>query len=398
MGFAKQMQMEAEDRGWWSIDGYVCAECVGEDFLAGYVDANATQTRCDFCRRESAEPIAADADEIMTLIGTGVYNEWTHPLHVMGRDEGEWVGETYEVEDVLWDVDLVASEAFRVQVANAFIDDLWCRSDPYALEPHEALTHGWERFADHVTYCTRYVFLLEREDTKYPDRDEIHPGTMLKRLEQVIQATGIVRRVIEGTRFTRARDHKRDESPVSARELGTPPREAAKKPNRMSPAGIPLFYGAGDAETAVAEMAHSTKPLVTLAEFATACDLQVVDLSRIPDVPSLFDETRAHHRAAFRFLTDFATAISQPIAGDGREHVDYVPTQVVTDFVRRVFRDITGAPVDGLLYRSSRHEGGECCVLFVENDQCVEMDDDRRDAVLKIDRSSCKTVSLRSSE
>ena len=51
MGLAKQAQIEADDRGWWSIDGYVCAECVGEEFLSNFVKDNASQQRCEYRRR-----------------------------------------------------------------------------------------------------------------------------------------------------------------------------------------------------------------------------------------------------------------------------------------------------------------------------------------------------------
>lgn len=394
----KHLMIEADDRGWWSLSGNVCITCAGEEYLASYTLENATAQHCDFCNRSSSEPIAADADEIMRLIGEGLYREWTHPVQVMGRVDGEWVGETYDINDVLWEVGVDDPTApFWAAVADAFVDDLWCRADPYALEPHEALAHGWERFASHVKYHTRYVFLLESRDDENLHRDEIYPGRMLQRLGEVVRSTRIVRPITAGSRYVRVRDHEIDEQPQSARELGTPPTDKAARANRMSPAGIPMFYGSGDADTAIAEMGHSPRPAATYAEFVTLRDMQVVDLSRIPKVPSLFDEKRAHDRPAFRFLHDFSAAISQPIAGDEREHIEYVPTQVVTDYFRRIFRNDDGSSVDGLLYRSSRRSGGECCVLFVANAECVDLEDDITEqtaAALALDRSTRKTLAL----
>ena len=366
---------EAYDRGWLSIDGNVCAKCVGEDFLASYVLENASSNRCDFCGRTArSKPIAADADEVMTLIATGIYREWTHPVQVMGWVDGDWFGATYDIGDIFYEVGLELGEKFRERVEEAFIDDLWCQAEPYALEPHEVLAHGWQRFAEHVKYHTRYVFLLEKDESEYPDRDEIHPGLMLHRLEDVIRATGIVHPIPEGTRFVRARAHNVDEHPKSASELGTPTPEQATKSNRMSPAGIPMFYGSSDAETALAEMRHDPRPSATLAEFLTLKELRAIDLSRIPDVPSV---------------------ISQPIAGDDREHIDYVPTQIVTDYFRRIYREEDGSPVDGLLYQSSQHESGECCVLFVEQEQCVDLGEQRGTGILAMDPTSRTQVSLR---
>lgn len=200
----------------------MCAECVPEDYLSNYVLENATALSCDFCQRTSETPIAVDSDDVMDLIGRGLYREWTHPVQVMGQVDGEWVGTTVEVWDVLWDAGIDSGSPFGEKVADAFIDDLWCEADPYALQPHEVLSHGWERFADHVKYRTRYVFLLEEEEEEFPDPDEIHPGLMLRRLEEVVAATGIIRTVPQGTRFFRERDHKIDETPTTAGELGTP--------------------------------------------------------------------------------------------------------------------------------------------------------------------------------
>ncbi|WP_157221188.1 RES domain-containing protein [Flavisphingomonas formosensis] len=75
-----------------------------------------------------------------------------------------------------------------------------------------------------------------------------------------------------------------------------------------------------------------------------------------------------------RFLWDFARDIAKPIKRNGREHIEYVPTQIVTEYLRRVFRDAGGQPIDGLIYRSSRHDGAKAFVLFCENDQCAESD------------------------
>ena len=64
---------------------------------------------------------------------------------------------------------------------------------------------------------------------------------------------------------------------------------------------------------------------------------------------------------------DAAAELSMPIAGDRSAHVEYVPPQVVTEFVRTEFRH-EGMPLDGIRYRSARHEGGNSLVLFASQD------------------------------
>ena len=62
--------------------------------------------------------------------------------------------------------------------------------------------------------------------------------------------------------------------------------------------------------------------------------------------------------------------MSRPIARDDRIHVEYVPTQVVTEFLRsRVRRRRT--VIDGIKYPSSVLPGRASYVLFANQDHVV---------------------------
>jgi hypothetical protein len=74
-----------------------------------------------------------------------------------------------------------------------------------------------------------------------------------------------------------------------------------------------------------------------------------------------------HH--GVRFLHEFEQDLVKPVARDGMEHVDYVPTQIVTEFFRHRFRLSDGASLDGIMYRSSR-TGQPACVLFFDSHHC----------------------------
>jgi len=108
----------------------------------------------------------------------------------------------------------------------------------------------------------------------------------------------------------------------------------------MSPAGIPMFYGAVDGYTAVAETPTGRiekSQIISVAEFVSVKEFWVVDLSTLPRIPSRFSETSRHERGAIRFLHDFVSDLSKPVKKDGREHIEYVPTQIVTEYFRHVF-------------------------------------------------------------
>ena len=69
----------------------------------------------------------------------------------------------------------------------------------------------------------------------------------------------------------------------------------------------------------------------------------------------------------------FAVDLAKPIARDDRVHIEYVPTQVVTEYFRTVFRDQRGS-VDGIRYASSRHRDHSSVVLFAAQ-QDVRLED-----------------------
>jgi len=80
------------------------------------------------------------------------------------------------------------------------------------------------------------------------------------------------------------------------------------------------------------------------------------------------------------FLHGFRRDLLKPIERDGREHVEYVPTQVVTEYLRLAYRlPEEGEPrLDGLMFTSTR-DGGTNVVLFVGPDACGSTDTLDRD-------------------
>ena len=97
-----------------------------------------------------------------------------------------------------------------------------------------------------------------------------------------------------------------------------------------------MFYVALDRETALAEtyVRHDGNPAeASIAMFRLMEDLNVLDLVNLPHVPSIFNSNKANlYRAALGFLYEFRDDLTQPIEKDGREHIEYVPSQVVTEF------------------------------------------------------------------
>lgn len=185
----------------------------------------------------------------------------------------------------------------------------------------------------------------------------------------------LIRELAQDTNIVRIRIA--DESFDNAEQIGTPPVEFARQSNRMSPAGIPMFYGAFDEETAFAETfepEHNAGQVASSGTFQPVRNIRVLDLAELPQIPSVFDPDRRGLIHTLRFLHAFADDISKRIERDGREHIEYVPTQIVTEYFRRVFRTEEGEALDGIVYRSARCPGARAVVLFCEHRQCIDAD------------------------
>ena len=167
-----------------------------------------------------------------------------------------------------------------------------------------------------------------------------------------------------GAHYIRCRSKDGTAEAYAPRQMGPPPAHCATQSNRMSPAGVPMFYGALEEATALAETA-SSRDRFAVATFETRRDLILLDLRKVPAMPSIFAAPSSERRAWAKFMRDFLEDFRKPIARNGGEHVEYVPTQVVTEYFRTVAK-CDGRSIDGILYASARREGATAVVLFAD--------------------------------
>jgi hypothetical protein len=381
MGFWKERQLEQDELGLSAPMGYyVCDRCLDDYALEALIRRQATELECSFCGRRESAPIAADSDQILEHIAMCVHRQWDSPEAVLYHDpesESGYAGEVLAFSDVLgqegeWPF---ANDAFEEFVIDAFRESAWTGRDPAALTENEALRLSWRQFKDTVKHKARFLFLLlggpaDEDDPGAPVR---LGGAMLEELGKQINRHGLLADLPEGTTLHRIRVHDPGEHPETAKALGTPPDQLARQ-SRMSPAGIAMFYGSTDEETAYAETVTPDVKAATAATFTTTRAATIVDLDNLPMVPSLFDDRTdaIENRPSLGFMAGFRSDVSAQIERDDRIHIEYVPTQVVSEYIRHMFRDPAGQPVVGLAWQSAQHGGGRNIVLFVENAWCLE--------------------------
>jgi hypothetical protein len=123
-----------------------------------------------------------------------------------------------------------------------------------------------------------------------------------------------------------------------------------------------------DRETALAETADEPGTFA-VGQFVIECELLILDQTRLPQAPSVFAELPDGYeydpRPRLNFLRNISREISRPIARDDRVHIEYVPTQVVTEYVQTAVR-LKRRRVDGIRYNSSRKNAKTALVVCTE--------------------------------
>ena len=368
MGLKDQL-IEESNRDWKSTDGSVCAGCVEDGALKKTLrESEDEDLRCDFCGSVPAAPL----DTLLEAFYNGLCNEYEDAIDGVGWDgrEGgyqwnpQW--DTHELVHEFYDD--FASEELLEAVCAAVHDITWVEKDFITRRRDDMLIEAWDRFCEAVKHKTRFViWLLEPEDDDL-DPGEIPPAKILERITWLIEALDLVRVLPAGHRVWRARPHS---VPIkhTASRLGTVPDERAFRANRMSPAGIPMFYGAADPDTAIEEVASSSEGThVTRCQFELTEDLRVVDLTQLPAVPSMFDPDLGSLRRETKFLRMFVKQLSGHVETD-HEDIEYVPTQIVTEYLLHVPDE--GERVRGLIYQSSIAQGA-CVALDIRNVHCID--------------------------
>ena len=329
---------------------------------------------CSFCAGDQA----ADFDIFLEAFLRGLHHEFNgvddEGVFYDSREGGyQWSGIT-DTWDLIGDEfgDVLTGDGLVEAVQRHVEDRLWTRRNFIEPRRDEALMASWQDFRDAIRHKTRYVFW---QRPRSPDDDlrgagEIPPEQILQEVGELITKLGLVRRVGTSELLWRARIHDRSERVASAASLGTIPLDLCKQSNRMSPAGIPMFYGALSAETAQKEalVRPGHTALATVGAFTCSREADVVDFTDLPAVPSIFHPELGNLRRPIQFLHAFVCELAQEVRPT-YEDIDYVPTQVITEYLLHAWD--AGRSITGLKYRSA-HTGTPCIVLNVPSERCLE--------------------------
>lgn len=273
----------------------------------------------------------------------------------------------YDINDLLENLEDLelddANSAFIEKLRIDFDEIQWFPLGKGEIRGVDEMFYNWETFCNIVKHERRYFFF----DYNLYDYSS-SPKSTLESIVELIHGQEIVTKISPDIKIYRARNFNNNEdvSCLKATNLGTPKVENAIHENRFSPAGISLFYGSLDPNTAREEIGKVDGNII-IGEFHTLTEINVIDFTALPEIPSIYDE-EYRDISGISFLHDFSAAITSPV--DSNSPIDYIPTQVFTEFIRKKF----GETIKGIKYRSAKSSENSNVVLFYKNEDCVDFD------------------------
>lgn len=384
MGAVKQQWQEVQDRGYDFSDlreKHVCANHFEDAYLKKYILKHAELGICSYCGKRGK---VTNAEHFMEHIANKICDYYGNPdnedlplgssfydddkeeipgIQRMGCFAVPTTADVYmSTMELFYVLDLITDdEILNTDMLNGFINDEWIQHEPFNLPEHQELSWKWESFAQMVMHEQRFTFFKRDEFQGGKDKTSDNGlDDILTELSKRISTHHLYSKIKQGTKLYRSRPLNDGDIVDKFEDITSPPNDIAKQ-NRMSAAGMSMFYGAFDIKTAIEECRSRKKPKTcAVGEFLAKKELVVLDLTKLPEASFWIDGDRE----SIWFLNSFYKEITKTIKRDDRIHIEYIPSQVFTEYLRYLHKTPNGRQLDGLKYKSSLPRTKDNIVLF----------------------------------
>lgn len=374
MGYWKDKEIEESERGYRSSIKSICQECIGDKYLKQYIHDNGAIGDCSFCRCSNVCVLPFDEfmKPIMQMRNEYFGNEWDYGMY--DSETKDYLNEGVWFSDFILDYIGDVSSEFVCELRSVLIDDVVYSNDGFVERLSEIELELWNDFCSYIKKCSEKNILSILENIK---QSKFYG--LLENILYCIEENKCIVKLPKDTPIYRVRNVL-EEIYICAKSIGTPPTNNVRE-NRMNTAKDPMFYGSFEKNTAWEEATGKMdKGKSYIGMFNFNQEVRILDLSKLSkdNLPSIFDVKNIDKREQWEFLYEFERLISLPIS-DNYVSKNYKPTQVFTKYIQY------DLDVQGIMYKSSKCEGGRNIVLFVDNEHCVDTGTD-------IDNTKCYLI------
>ena len=334
-----------------------CENCFDDYWLHQYFRENSTKRgNCSYCDSKNARlmPVGEVARVFEPIFGlykpidSDTMMDFEDPLEVgdslLTLVQDDWGVFSQRLLDSHSDTTLLE------RLANAnwekdsgeekfYVQDLYTRRVSWS---HETLEFAFGRIVYEIG-----------ED---PDDEDVHEavaneiGEELAAFEEIIPSGREFFRGRAGVAFPGV--------PHSGGGIGAPP-DGQASPGRANAKGVSVLYVAREEKAAVAEMrVRAPKGPLSLCKARSLRDLRVLNVNKLPTINpfTAYRESLGSELEVWELLRAFGEELCKPVTSD-EDPQEYRITQKLCEAIR--FRGY-----DGILYGSTRREGGTNLVVF----------------------------------
>jgi hypothetical protein len=327
-------------------------------------------------------------ESVLEILADGldyIYEDPANSRFLEKDSEYGYGGNVLPFSEVWWDdpFDLRIDDDQRLEdiYDQLETDQLYCKRDEFGS--HEDFLHDlWNHFKLVLKHKARFAFHFPNTFKQWNLSD---PADILHQVQYAILKNNMIIELPENTKLYRTRQHQIKDEIFEASHIGSLPNSLNKSSGRMNAAGISLFYCSQSKSLTTKEAVskrRTSSPYYTTVIFKNKLNLRLVDLTKLPDIPSIFDTQNNRFRDIIFFMKIFIQEISLPVKSKNSV-LDYLPTQVITEYLRYN----PDLDVQGMVYLSSKSTHKKNIVLFYDHEESLKR--------LNFDDLSIKTYLVR---
>ena len=353
------------DSKYQESDKKVCSACLNSDSMNEFITKNGQLGPCDFCGNEE---LCISVNIILNRFMDFVGHFYEDAAESSPVDHGEYVFATVDMHELIDEYLDFLNANLLEHVHECFRknDTLFCdKINNFGNDCMEHFKWSWNDFSEQLKHQMRFFFWNEDDSSLWND---MPPYKILYDIAEGLYSLGFIKNIPSHKKLYRARPL--GEYSQKASELGAPPPEIAPN-NRMSPAGISFFYASQDEKTCLYELNLANDQSAVIGKWETCRDMLFLDLSKckLPGF-DVFDTEHLNRLPFISFFSGFVRDVSRTI-NQNTAGYDYVPTQVLSEFFRCIYRTPKGERLSGIIYPSSKLQGGINYAIFCGQKECL---------------------------
>ena len=319
----------------------ICDKCVYVNSLKEWINSFSLKGICEVCKSEN-----------QSIIGWNSF--LNHINRLIGQLYIENSKSNFVIRDILNYMEFKAHTEIKTklikQLSNTYSRriDADIESTPSKIFPLIVL---WEDFKNILKYKCRF-FCKEYITENYhkPEKVEMF-FNKFKNLIDEFREECLTSTLDENSLLYRARDNNKGQIATNnCHTLGPPPPEKKTHPTRTSPVGIPFFYSSTDKYTAIEEIKTTSQKFI-VGQWRLNQRCFFIDISKYDDsyiLPDYWSVKNLRKRDFIQLLSILNEDFSRKIEKDNKQHIEYLPTQIIAEYFKINYFDICG-----IIYRSS---------------------------------------------